>query len=112
MCSPLYCTNYITNKAYAKWIEDAISKVSLQKDASVSSEPAIIFANDLETKMKSLTIMLSTHFTKTVNSYDGEIKGVSQLRQPVFQTEEIRQTPVIRLNHSLKHLDFERVLVP
>lgn len=41
--------------------------------------------------------MLSTHFIKTVNGYDGEIKGVSQLKQPVFKTEETRQTPVVRL---------------
>lgn len=34
--------------------------------------------------------MLSTHFFKTVNSYDGEIKGVSQLKQPVLKTEEVR----------------------
>lgn len=71
--------------------------MALQKEASVSSEPEIIFVNDLETKMKSLTIMLSTHFIKTVNSYDGEIKGVSQLKEPVFKTEETRMTPVIRL---------------
>lgn len=71
--------------------------MALQKEASVSSEPEIIFVNDLETKMKSLTIMLSTHFIKTVNSYDGEIKGVSQLKPPVFKTEETRQTPIIRL---------------
>lgn len=30
MCSSLCCTNCINNKAYAKWIKDAISKVSLQ----------------------------------------------------------------------------------
>lgn len=104
MCSLLYCTNYITNKAYAKWIKDAISKVALQKEASVSSEPEIIFVNDLETKMKSLTIMLSTHFIKTVNSYEGEIKQVSQLKQPVFNTEEIRQSPVTRLEIAVETL--------
>lgn len=71
--------------------------MALQKEASVSSEPEIIFVNDLETEMKSLTIMLSTHFIKTVNSYDGEIKGVSQLKHPVFKTEEVRQIPVIGL---------------
>lgn len=71
--------------------------MALQKEVSVSSEAEIIFVNDLKPKMKSLTIMLSTHFIKTVNSYDGEVKGVSQLKQPVFKTEEVRQTPVIGL---------------
>lgn len=55
--------------------------------------------------------MLSTHFIKTVNSYDGEIKGVSQLKQPVFNTEEI--IPQSQdWESQLKRLDFEVVLDP
>lgn len=111
-CSSLYCTNYITNKACAKWIKDAISKVSLQKDASVSSEPEIIFVNDLETKMKSLTIILSTDFIKTVNSYEGEIKGVSQLSSQFLKLRKSDRPRHKAGNHNLKHSGFERVLVP
>lgn len=63
---------------------------SSKRNLSVSSELKIIFVNDLERKVKSLTVTVLIKCVDCVNNYDSEIKGVIQLKQLISKIGEGR----------------------